>query len=578
MYKTKAHGIGLLFCIALVILCLESQNAYGSWLGDRVDDVKSGGRTLERGYQNATRPVRNTSNNIYHQTIRRPFNDFKQTVHNSVPENVRNIYKENVERRFRPLTDFAWDATTGRQGFSTAADRMADEYIEQGKELLITPDLYILYQSAKAASDPLPDDLVDLIAQHWAGLTRRTLHEEARFLVSAELVDYLTVGNAVAITFYDVIVFREPLNNSPYKVATLAHELVHVDQYHDLSFAGFAERYYIGGKFRTGRRNPLEREAYELGDRMEALLRRPSSIHRYTNSRDYIMPSQSRTAVQKLASLEAIDVDTNQALSATFIDAIMRRDGNDIKELAAFTVASPDVSNSARAMICRIIACGGTGQVFSTQEALDYGKLAVQYEPEQTINWYYLAWSANNARDIKTEYDALVMLASLMIEQEIDAGTQGQMTPRLQGAHNHLLNAANLGNHMGWQQGMIYDNRVPFMMLASIGLELIPSAMNYDTMSRYVNTAMAIDDAIRRLDRWHFELLDIYSQIHLRIGETVNIHPGVRAQHLHVCLNTCYRAINELNLVGGNVQGLSSNYHLQISRRADRAKMYLGIP
>jgi hypothetical protein len=68
-----------------------------------------------------------------------------------------------------------------------------------------------------------------------------------------------------AITFSDVVVSHEQFTDG-----LLFHELVHVEQYQQLGIARFAELYVRGFLSGGGYDGiPLERNAYELGERFE---------------------------------------------------------------------------------------------------------------------------------------------------------------------------------------------------------------------------------------------------------------------------------------------------------------------
>lgn len=84
----------------------------------------------------------------------------------------------------------------------------------------------------------------------------------ARSLGISDLPDFSSVE---AVTFEDVVVSHEPFSRG-----LLFHELVHVEQYRQLGVSKFAELYVRGFLFKGGYDGiPLERNAYELGDRFE---------------------------------------------------------------------------------------------------------------------------------------------------------------------------------------------------------------------------------------------------------------------------------------------------------------------
>jgi hypothetical protein len=85
-------------------------------------------------------------------------------------------------------------------------------------------------------------------------------------------------ARVVGITFADTIVVAERLKGAPL-LATLFHELVHVEQMRRLGLAGFMRR-YVEGWLATGRYAAvsLERDAYDLQRRFERAPREPFDV------------------------------------------------------------------------------------------------------------------------------------------------------------------------------------------------------------------------------------------------------------------------------------------------------------
>ncbi|MFC1451992.1 DUF4157 domain-containing protein [Verrucomicrobiota bacterium] len=562
---TSMVGVARAVLVAVVL----AGEAYAGLLDDVVSHAKTVGKGLEQSYQAATKPVRDASHTAYEKTIRQPFNEVKGAVDSAVSDRLKYTYKDNIEGRFRPATDGVWDATTGRKPFSEAAAQAVDGYVEQAKEFLVPPELYVIYQSAKAISDPLPKDSLDIIAPHWDALTERTLHREARYAVSSEVVDLLSAGNAAAITIYDVVAFREPLSDTPSGLALLAHEMVHVDQYHELGFLRFAAKYYVGGKLRTGRRNPLEDEAYGLDERMLERLRRdapPPSTHRPARAAALRTPD----AISVLAAASAMGGGAEAVIPLAMSEALSRANNRDIVDLTAYSMAAPGVPPGTRAEVCRLIASGRAHLAYSAQQARDFAKLAVHFEPGATINWYFLAMSANRVGDTKTEYEALVQLAAMMIAEELETRDGPHLTPRLRGAEMHLNRAAALGEQLGWSEGFVYDNRLPFIMLVSIGLELTPTWLDDNAMIGYADRGLAVTSALHKHDRWHFALLDVTTQAGLRAGVNMG-----NPMYLQQCINHCLQAANEYARLGTDIPGVPTDFAARMRSRASEAQRVL---
>ena len=569
--KSKKFRYVVLFTLQFVsfLFISSAYNVSAGILGDCVSFAKETGKVLEKGYQTATKPVRDVSNTVYRKTIRKPFNELKGEINKAIPDRLKYIYKDNVERRFRPATDFCWDATTGRKPFSEAAKQTVKAYVDQAKELLVSPELYLIYQSAKAASDPLPKEAFEIILPHWHQLTNRNLYRKTRYIVSGEIVDILSIGTAAAITLYDIVIFRDSLSNKPESLALLAHEMVHVDQYHDLSFMGFAAQYYVGGKLRKKKKNPLEREAYELEDRMLVRLNAERINPRtYQLTKHVSLPKSN--SINVLATATAMGGTSEALIPVSISEAIVRGDRQDIDQLAAYAIAAPDLKAGTRSEVCRMIASDAVRSVYAADDALDYAKLAVNFDPENTYNWYFLAKIANSVRDIKTEYEALVQLASMMIEQELLKQHGGNFTPRMRGAEMHLNRAAALGEMMGWREGFIYDTRLPFILLVSMGLELRPTWFNDKVLLTYANRGITIDKALHKMDRWHFNLADVVSQVGLRAG--VNMRDPIILQQ---CISICLNAHREYNNFGRHISGIPRDFDVRMKNRAHKARSYI---
>lgn len=109
------------------------------------------------------------------------------------------------------------------------------------------PVLLELYTSARAASQPIPKDLLDKIEPYFKAETTRPFYRnQVKYIVSPKLIKILTGFGAIdadAITYYDVIIFKNLVDFKIYALKTLAHEMVHVAQYHDLGFSQFMAKY-----------------------------------------------------------------------------------------------------------------------------------------------------------------------------------------------------------------------------------------------------------------------------------------------------------------------------------------------
>lgn len=535
-------------------------------LDDVGDIVKGGARTVERTYQSATQPVRDAADSAYRKTIRSPFHDVKNTIRKVVPEKVRFAYKEHVEQRFKPVIGWHVDVY-GKGQFIDGTDRLVNSYIDQFKEMAVTPELYAIYSAAQIAADPMPQHMVARIEEHWSDLSPRDLHKDARFLVSSELVATLTNGSAKAVTIYDVIVFREPLDDSYKSIALLAHELVHVAQFNKYTWAEFARRYYVEGKLTFDRRNPLEREAYKLEDAMLDRLtpNRPTR----TYGHDQRVATSSQRAIAQLAAMQASDVPLNVALASSMSDAMNRRDDESAKIIMAYALAGDDVTKEATVQMLHMAASMGR-PVFSNRERLQYAQLAAAMAPNDEANWYHLAATAYQLRDAESEFNALCRLAQLVIERDYNQQNtnQGRWTQNAVMAKNYLDRAIYLSNVISWQRRGYFDRRVPFLLLLSLTMYMQPNFQNDDLILQLCNPALQEASRVRPPDRLNFVTLDLVTRAYFRVG-TVRRDRRLMSE----CQRLCGRAIQEYDIFGNRVDGLSNDYRATMQKRLNDARI-----
>lgn len=123
-----------------------------------------------------------------------------------------------------------------------------------------------VYSALRSVSHPLPDAVYEKLRPHWEKSTIRPRFR-ARYVVSPGLVNLMTGGSAIAITWYDIVLFREPVTDHPASLALVTHELVHVAQYERLGLHRFLSDYAAESLYH-GAENSFEREAGQAEARM----------------------------------------------------------------------------------------------------------------------------------------------------------------------------------------------------------------------------------------------------------------------------------------------------------------------
>jgi hypothetical protein len=112
--------------------------------------------------------------------------------------------------------------------------------------------------SAREGSQPIPDEIRAALSPYYSD----AVMDEVRFKVGDTSPDGLAGfairnGNAAAVTLIDTIVFKE--EKYTHNIALWAHEMHHIEQYHDWGVAGFASRYAFGWE-------AVEQEARDRAD------------------------------------------------------------------------------------------------------------------------------------------------------------------------------------------------------------------------------------------------------------------------------------------------------------------------
>ncbi len=572
LLKNVFFSISLL----IMILPLAHRNAYPFGLGDIVKVGKGAIDVAEKGYQKATNPLRKSYEFVYHNTIRGPHRKLKNFVNDATPEKIRNWYKHRIEANFRPLSDNAWEVSQGKIRASEGIKNMVKRYEKQFKGLVLEPHIRFLYDLALGLSEPLPESMVNKLEKHWSLYTSRPLHSDARFLVSRHVLDLINAYGIFGterkegMTFYDVIIVDAPLKNTIPSTALLGHELIHVAQFRDMGFEAFVMSYAYGVAKDGYEESTLEREAYSFQGKIEKRLESPQYANSYGSERS--INTDKIRAVNFLAISSACKVDNSKAVKVAISDAISRNDHDTFRAVAAFSLNEKGVSDNAKSYVCRMIASNSGRLNVGNSEAINWAKLAIHYDSHNVDNWYFLAKKANEIGDIRTEYEALMNMSILIIDNELRRSIHGRMTPNLNYAVMCLQNAANIVN-LCLNNRRIQDNRMPFLSLVMIGLELRPSWCIDNAMVGYINQLGYHDNLYRRADYLHFQILDIISRAYWRIGEAYR-----NRNYMVMAYNTCNLAKNQFRMYRNTVRGLDPNYGKMMWERSKKIQDRLRKP
>ncbi len=135
------------------------------------------------------------------------------------------------------------------------------------------------------------------------------------------------------------------------------------------------------------------------------------------------------------------------------------------------------------------------------------------YGSSESINWYFLAAAASQAQDAQTEYNALINLAGIIINEEV--GSPRANYKRLSGAGFHLGRAIQLAGYISFQQGQPYDNRMSYVMLVELGLYLPLDYSKDIQLNQYAQTLANIDAERNVKDELHLRVIGALSGAHL---------------------------------------------------------------
>jgi len=132
-------------------------------------------------------------------------------------------------------------------------------------------------EQAKYGCRPIPTDIQQTLSRFYppelmGGVCYNVFNSQRVALDNLLLRDFTNVG---AVTFEDVVVFRNPRgSSSPEDVYTWAHELMHVVQYRRLGLETFAHLY-------TFQFDAMENEAYNMQHFVESQIQSEQSQQQY---------------------------------------------------------------------------------------------------------------------------------------------------------------------------------------------------------------------------------------------------------------------------------------------------------
>jgi hypothetical protein len=480
--------------------------------------VKDVAATAGTAYQTVTAPVRNVTTTIYNNTLQQPINELQNSVNSILPKEVKDFYAYEIKNRIEPFYKNTTSIATGEVNVVTGATNIVNHSIALVKEVFITPEIAALYNAARGASSPVPQEFFQKIQPHWASVTNRPLHSSyAKYIVSESLVNTLTfLGNSQmdAITLYDVIIFRSSLSMTPRSLSLLAHEMTHVAQYRQLGFTAFLTT-YIAENLKNGYENAdKEIEGAEVGRRMYSLLNgNPAATNSQVRFSNISPTNFSNTAAANIAYLDAASANPNEYVGYLITKAQASNNINETKAIVGYILNNSRVSGSNKAYCCRMMSSGPLSTTLSLQDREVWAKAAASYAPKESINWLFLASAASQMQDDQTNFDALINLAGIMISEEL-----AKLSPnytRMRAAARYLGSAVQLGTNANFQQTNFYDTRLPLVMLVELGVYLPLTYSEDMQLNYYAQTVADLDKSINSKDLIHLRVIGALTGAHL---------------------------------------------------------------
>jgi hypothetical protein len=490
--------------ILLLLLCFYfikagGQNFFKKLAKDAGNTFTGAVRSTGNVYQETTAPFRNVAQDFYKNNFQTPVDNIKNEIVSQIPPAIRDLYKYELENKIAPYVNTYFQVSTGETNIVDGTKKVYDHSINILKEFALTPVLLELYTTARAASQPVPKELLDKIKPYFIAETSRPFYGSyAKYIVSPKLIKILTGFGAIdadAITYYDVIIFKKPLDFKIYALKTLAHEMVHVAQYHDLGFSQFMAKYIEQNLHHENVDTQIEKEAYTLGDKVEAKLQAEGNLPNLaiTNAALFV----PNNALSSVGLIESNSVNANETVRYAMSQAQAGNNKDEIKLVAGYALSSAKTSLATKAYVSAWMANGPSYNI-SMQERLNWSKAAVGYEPENPLNWYFLAANASAVQDAATEFKAIINYATLVINEE--TGKLQPNIPLLVNIFNLLDKSLSLADMVNWQGVQFYDQRLPLIMLIELGSFLPPDPQKDQRLTNYTRLLVDRDNALNKND------------------------------------------------------------------------------
>jgi hypothetical protein len=543
------------------VLSINTYSQFG-FVRDLGDGLKNVAREVGNVYQVATKPVSDAADYVYSNTLKRPVDHLRSEVENQIPPQMMDLWRSEIDGRLGPYIQSVIDVGTGDKNIVNGVDDIVQHTIDQAKELIMFPELMAIYSTALALSERIPDSHLNSIQPQWQSCTSREFHkDEVRYLVSPELINSINsiLGNQGsnkidAFTLYKVIIFKNPIGDSPNELSLVGHEMVHVAQYFEKGFSPFLAN-YIAEILKYGYNNaPSEREAYQVQSKLYSLLQgKIFDFPTASNSSDF---TEFQTpSMITLGAFEAMDVNPSGYILAKLNYPDCNLSKNDIEGLVGLAFSHPGLNEDQRSAICRSIATGPYCQNFTIIERLNWVQLAVQYNPQASINWYFLASIASQMNNQQVEYDALISLTNIMLTEELNKPVQIRNNDRILNACAYLDRAVYLGNQMRWNYNRFFDTRMPLLMLTEVGLNLPVNLPSDLQMIQYAKQAFDMDAELSSKDNIHFQIIWINAEVCLRFAANSS-NLQIRRNHAIMAMQFCDIGFSELQ----NYRPISGQY------------------
>lgn len=491
----------IILFILVLPATLSSQNFFKKLGKDAGKVASAPARAIGNAYQQVTAPTTNLAQNAYKNTLQGPVNQLKSTLISNIPGPVRDFYKYEIENRLQPYYNNVLNVATSQANIVDGTQNIYDHTTSLIKEFALTPTLIALYTTARAAAKPVPTEILDAIRPHWSSSSSRKFQSEsAKYIVSTKIIDLLRGYGSTevdAMTFFDVIIFKEGISTSPVSIALVAHEMVHIDQYHDLGFSQFLAT-YIAQNLTSGYENSaIEKEAYKVQTTIAAKIVALANTQQYTNP----IAFNENLAVSSLALMEASNVDLNKASRLMVPQAQTTGKIEDALAVTGYIVNSAATNASTKAFASNWMAYGPLNNQLSMANRLNWAKASVAFEPENPENWYYLAGLSSQANDPVTEFYSIINFSNLIIKQELEKSDPDNRL--LIYVSNLLMRGLQISTQLNWNSMEFFDPRLALILLVELGTYLPPNEAKDQQLTNFANNLAVVDTQIGMNDELH---------------------------------------------------------------------------